>query len=127
MKRRSVCLAAFAMISLSAGAASAATGNYVCSAAYVPGSSSVGSHGYVTVTVFSGPDCTGTFLGGFFLCSSNATSSVCSNQSTYLATSDSEIATMATKVIDAAQWNMPVTVDTTSCIGGGFGCVKQVN
>jgi hypothetical protein len=121
MKKSFVSLLAFAAISLSAGIASAS--QYICSAIYLPGSNSYfGSYGDYYISIYTGADCTGSFVGGYYFCSSGATATLCSSSSDYRGTSGDQMAIMASKAIDAAQWNLPVWVATVSCIGGGGSC-----
>jgi hypothetical protein len=59
---------------LVAGKASASITGYVCTAEYVPAgyAPSLGSSGYVTTTVYSGPYCAGSYLGSGDFCSYGA-------------------------------------------------------
>jgi len=126
MKKLIASFVAFTGISLSAGVASA-TNSYICYAYYYPGSSAQGSNGYVSASLYTGADCTGTPVASYVICSSSATSSACPVTSGYWYNSDVKIVGIATKIIDAAQWNLPVQTTGDSCIGGGGGCLAYFN
>jgi hypothetical protein len=117
MKRSIVTSLAFVAISLFASAASA---DYVCQTTYMPGSQAGGYYGFFTVSLYTGPDCSGSYVGYYYFCSSGATSSQCPQS--YLPASDAQMSMLVTKVIDATQWNLPVKVPLGNCIGGGYGC-----
>jgi len=122
MKKLLVSVLAFAGVCLSAGAASA---SYLCDVTFTPGSTTRGTNGYVSLSWYSGADCTGTFQGGGFICSSGATFSLCASDAQYRATSDAEIAAIAAMLANAATLNGPVSVPFVSCIGG-TNCVGLV-
>ncbi len=64
--------------------ASASVSGYICQVAYDPNTSgSTGNYGYVYVTVYSSPGCTGTYQGGGYFCSSGATSASCALTNLY--------------------------------------------
>jgi hypothetical protein len=73
---------AFAVFSLTSGKASAAY-DFVCWVRVTPGSSTMGSNGYLTVSLYTQADCAGSFVGSYNLCSAGATSGGCASSTTY--------------------------------------------
>jgi len=120
MKKQWVGSLAFAALSLTSVVASA---NYVCMTSYQPGSGTTGSYGVAVATLYSGADCTGSFIGYYYYCSTGATSASCAASSTYWATSDDELAFLGASLVEAVARNIYVSQSTTPCIGGGSGCL----
>jgi len=119
-----VALFAFVGVSLSAGAAKAA--DYLCTADYTPlDTFGAGTEGYVRFTTYTGPDCSGSFSGTWFLCTGGATSSVCIQNTSFHYT-NAEILEMASATREAALWNMRATVFGNVCIGGSGFCVGHL-
>jgi hypothetical protein len=126
MKKLIISLWGSVGIFLIAGTASATS--YVCIADYVPGSTTLGSYGYVGFSLYTGTDCSGSYVGSYYLCSSGATSSLCCNDTTYLYTSTTQLMGMAQEVINAAQWNLAISsVAVGTCNVSGSGCAIYLN
>lgn len=73
---------AVALIALPGRALASGTG-YICSASLTPTPSDHGSSGYLYVTFYSGPGCTGSYLDGLAFCSTGATSVYCDGSYLY--------------------------------------------
>ena len=116
MKKLLLSVIAFVGVSLSAGAASA---SYVCQSTLLPGSSILGNHGYVEFSLYSGPDCTGSFEAFRYICSTGATSSACAFNALYRATSDDELSAIAGMLATAAAWNQVVDTVAVGCLPSG--------
>jgi len=116
---------AFFGASLAAGEAHAAVG-YVCSVWFAPGSSTLGTNGYVDAYYYTGANCTGTQVAHYMYCTSGATYSGCSASSLYVFPRESLIA-LFHALQSAASVDQKVDVYGTSCMGGGTGCGGQIN
>jgi hypothetical protein len=115
MKKSFVSLLAFAAISLNIGIASA---DYVCKAEVVPSPANTGggNYGYFFASVYSGPDCSGSYVGSYYFCSTGASFGLCADWVATRGQSAEQMAILAGKVIDAAQWNLPISVQPMQCI-----------
>jgi len=114
---------AFAGLSLSAGSAKA---DYICEAWFSPlDTLGKGNNGFVQFYTYSGPDCTGSYLNFYNLCSTGATSSQCINNSSFHYTSAELLATWDA-VRDALALNLRVGVPGNACIGGSGFCAGYV-
>ena len=112
-------LGAFLLAGLVTASASA---SYVCKVAYYDYDGSLGDHGYVYFTQYSGPACTGDFEGSFYVCSHNPTSSLCTTLTGHNY-SESGIHAQYRAFLDAAMNDAYVaTSKTTSCGGSGTSC-----
>ena len=76
------CVAVLGCLLFTARAEAAADG-YVCSMGFDPQSSNMGSYGYIYLSVYSAPDCQGSYRGGGYLCSVGATSPSCASTHLY--------------------------------------------
>jgi hypothetical protein len=56
---------------------------YACSVQYFPLTGTYGNYGYVSVTLYSGPSCSGSNLGVNFFCSSGASATYSCSQYVY--------------------------------------------
>lgn len=109
---------AFAGVALLSASASASNYAYVCYSAHFPGSGSNGSYGYISASTYSGPACSGNYLGTIRLCTKNATSNSCPASSTALH-SEASILNASSGLREAAKLETKVWVYTTACTGGG--------
>lgn len=50
---------------------------FVCQVTYDPSAGTLGSYGYIYLSIYSQPGCQGSWRGGGYLCSSGATSGSC--------------------------------------------------
>jgi hypothetical protein len=114
MRRFGISLVLFGALVFGAKQASAA--DYICAANFLPGPSVAGSYGDVSFSLYTQPDCQGSYLGFYTLCSVGATYSLCANSAPYLGVNAEEMAVIANTVSQAAGLNFPVSVQTTSCI-----------
>ena len=64
-------------------AAQFASADYICNVTYWPSQGTLGDSGYVRTSFYSGPACTGTARGYYYLCSENSTSSLCASSTRY--------------------------------------------
>jgi hypothetical protein len=119
-------LVGLAVVLAGISAAGVASASEVCDLFYLPSSSTLGSYGYIYFTLFTGANCSGSFVGEYWLCSSNATSQVCASTSSYSFTSDGELMGMSNQLLQAIIYNVPTTVNTATCNGGGSGCATTV-
>jgi hypothetical protein len=115
---------AFAGASLSTGVASA-TYDHVCWMRLTPGSGSLGTAGYIQVTVYTQPNCAGSYVGSYSLCSGGATSSACASSTTFRY-SEALLAAQYQALRAAQAADQPVTISSTTCIGGTAGCAGSV-
>jgi hypothetical protein len=72
------------LIALPSRAHAAGGTGYVCNVAMFPSSSSFGNSGYVSYELYSGPSCSGSYLGINLVCSVGATTGYSSQCSSYL-------------------------------------------
>jgi hypothetical protein len=93
-----------------AGEAQASATGYVGAAYYLP-NGGLGSYGYLTVSVYSGSDSTGTYLGTFYVCSTGATSSTCIDSSYYYR--EAPLMGLYQNLERSETWNQKVYVGTT--------------
>jgi hypothetical protein len=112
-----VAMSAFGAVALGAGTAAA---DYPCSVEYYAGPSTVwGNEGSIYFAVYTGKNCTGTFVKSYALCSSGASSSSCAqNRSNDRATLLANFQVMR----DAVASDQKVTMSTATCNGGAAGC-----
>jgi hypothetical protein len=110
-----------ALLSLSAATASA---EYVCSATYRVFSSSLGSHGYITLNFYTDPACGGSFISTRYLCTVGATSTLCGVASSQR--TDSQIQTEMQLLQHALDRNIRVGLLNGSCMGGGASCLSTI-
>jgi hypothetical protein len=100
-------------------------GGYICNAEYRPGNaaggSNFGSYGWGYISVYSGPDCTGTYLWGGYMCTVNATYAWCANTNEVLYTYWNIMPVMQ-ELIEASQWNYHVFVTSGACKGTATDC-----
>jgi hypothetical protein len=84
----------------------------------------MGSYGYTSVSLYSGPDCTGSFLFSGYLCTVNANAnSFCTNL-TWLFHNYWSIPHITHAIIEASQFNYHVRASTGSCQGGVGECLQ---
>ena len=121
MRKKLIGTLAALMIMAAAGPASA---EYICRWNWVPSSGGLGSSGYIQMTDYTGPSCTGTFLKTWVMCSSgaSATSGSCPSSTSYHFTI-TQMSAMAAAISHAALWNTRVTWAATTCNGGASGCL----
>ncbi|WP_375772210.1 hypothetical protein NR798_15415 [Archangium gephyra] len=69
-------LAAFACLAVPVSASAADYYGYICETKLYPSTATVyGNHGYANVTMYSGPTCTGTYQGSFWVFTEGSTDS----------------------------------------------------
>jgi hypothetical protein len=125
MKRLLLGAVLFVMVSFSARSASA---DYVCSTVAFPNSGGLGNYGYIYFTVYTGADCTGNWVGYYYLCSAGATSSGCAAWSSTWGPDLPWMMSMATAMRNAAGWNFPIQVTSTNCLNSSAtNCAYYVN
>jgi hypothetical protein len=120
-----VAIATFAGGVLATGEASA---DYLCQLTYYAKSGTPqGTDGFVRITTYTGPSCTGTFVGTYYLCTANANSPVCTNIPLYQH-DRSSLQTTFLALQHASAMDQRVTVSVTNnCYMGGSGCLAIVN
>lgn len=106
-------------------AARTASAEYVCQAWMVPGSTTGGNSGFVQYMGYSGPGCTGAFLGQRIFCSSGATATTCASSPSAV-NSDQDLHALISLLTQTIVYGIRVTLSTGSCIGGGAGCANLV-
>jgi hypothetical protein len=108
-------------------AANASVEGYICQFAYRPQSSQNGEFGFVEVELYTLPNCSGTKLDRFLLCTKNATSGLCPENST-LFFSENGINIMSAVIQRAQQQKSRLKVTTDDCEGSlsGYVCPKAV-
>jgi hypothetical protein len=112
-------LVTFTGVALTADVASAAY-EHVCYVMHNPSPSSPGTAGYLAFSVFTGPNCTGTYVNTYYLCSSGATFSGCSTTQRY---SEAALLTHLAQLRATVEVDQPVTVAPVLCIGGATTCL----
>jgi hypothetical protein len=123
ISRLLVGLVAFIAVHVTAGAASA---DYVCGTSYRPSTIGLGSEGYVSASVYTGKDCTGTLVGSYWLCSTGATATNCASSANSRYERQGLLAAYRA-LMDAVVNNVRVFVSTTTCNGGAAGCATYPN
>jgi hypothetical protein len=110
----------FAAVLLFSSLASATNG-YVCSTRRNM-STSYGSAGAAYVSYYTAPDCAGSFAGSRYYCSSGASSSACTSNSSYLYGA-AELNTFMTMFQTAALEGSKISFADVPCgVGGGTDC-----
>ena len=99
-------IAAFVLVSALALGSARADAGYPCTVRYDPRPSTDGNLGYLTVTLYSGPGCTGTFQGVGGFCSEGATDAFCT--ATYLPLAFERL---AQNLIEAATREIRIEID----------------
>jgi hypothetical protein len=108
-------LGTFAALSFASGAARA---NYVCEAVHVPAGTSLGASGYVYATLYSEPNCTGTYWGTRYFCSPTPTMSLCASSANYHH-DQAELIALFAGLQRAIIHDTFVTVWSTTCLVSG--------
>jgi hypothetical protein len=121
-KKIAVSLLALTTTSLLAATASA---DYFCNASYRPYSSTYGNAGFITATVYSGPDCTGSLVGTRIICTTGATSTSCPVASFHR--TDSQLQADVMPILYAIDKNVKFLGTYAVCIGGASGCFVAPN
>jgi hypothetical protein len=111
------CGLVLAALSLPAAARADATG-YPCNVQFYPGSSSVGNFGYINFQLYSGTNCTSTFLGSFYLATTGSTIG-------FVFYNADQIQTQMRNLVSAWQTNRQVTANNIST--GQNGNVNVAN
>jgi hypothetical protein len=107
---------------------SIASADYVCSASRLGGvnvASTYGKFGSLSFTTYTGPACTGSYVGSYYFCSEGGTFTGCSS-SVYANLTDASLAALSSDLITAAREGQRVTVPTSTCNGGAAGCAGRV-
>ena len=121
--KRWLVVSALTLTSLYAGSASA---DYACFVHFRPGASVLGNSGFIQLTLYDQPNCTGNFLYTKWYCSEGATDNKCASSSMYRLTSSSA-ATFAAMLRDAIVDDQQLSISTVTCNGGGAGCLGTVS
>jgi hypothetical protein len=100
-----------------------ASADYLCYSTYRVGGS-WGSEGNLGFSVYSGPSCTGSFVGNYVLCSTGATSTACAI-TPYRFERHSLLAYLGA-MQRAAAVDQKIWVSTSGCNGGGYPCASSV-
>ncbi len=88
--------------------ASAAGPGFFCNVQLVTGSSSLGTSGYVVLSITSGASCGGTFLSSGFICSAGATTSDCTGSGVGMKLTMDQLVAMFAAIHDAELANEKV-------------------
>jgi hypothetical protein len=92
---------------------------------HYPGSGSVGNDGYVYVSMYSQPNCTGSFVHSGFLCSAGATHTGCAGSTGFRYNVPGLMAHLRS-MQSAAAADQRIEVTTVACVGGGSGCFGYI-
>ena len=124
---RRVLTCTFAAATLAAPAVASANSGYVCSTFMVPGDTHLGDEGYVSATYYSGPNCTGSYLGGKTYCSPGRVyfTSACAESATYLY-HRADLNALFSALSRAAEWGQRIWYGTTTCASGSTHCGSTV-
>lgn len=106
--------------------ATIASAEYICNTRHNPGSTSLGDYGFIEASIYTGPDCTGSYFGTWYLCSTGATDSECAGPPQYRFTSAEQLAAVFAPIAEAAGENYPASRATVWCIGGGGSCLAYI-
>jgi hypothetical protein len=94
---------------------------YVCEVYYTPSSTTMGSDGWLMVSLYTAPNCSGSFHATRYYCGGTVTSTLCAN-STNFRYNTAKLMGFLTAIQQAAMNDQQVVDVTSSCIGGGSGC-----
>lgn len=108
------------LVLLGSSIATTAVADYICYTRLTPSTASKGDFGYVRVTRYTGPDCSGSFVATDYLCSDGATSSTCANANYHYSETGLHAVFEATR--SAAQLDSTVTRVSATCMSGGGSC-----
>jgi hypothetical protein len=103
--------------------ASAAEG-FICYSTYRTNPTSLGSEGNVSFTVWSEPDCSGSMVGGYVLCSTGATAASCATSANRYERNG--LLAYFGAMQRAAAARQPVNVSTALCNSGASTCAGYV-
>ena len=92
--------------------AHAAVSEYACSVRYVPGQGQLGNNGYVSVSLYSGAYCSGSYTETQFLCSAGATYGQCAGG---VAFSEAALLQGVQSLQNAAEWGARVDGSKGTC------------
>jgi len=126
MKIRSL-LAAVCTFSAFALGTGVAAADFVCNVGLYPGNSgNMGTEGYVQFQTYTGANCTGSFVGTFYACSTSATSSSCPSGANWRYERQSLLA-LYRNLQSAASVDQKVSPSMGAvCNGGAPGCMSMV-
>jgi len=114
----------FAVVCLLPGVAKA---DYICDAFFSPLTTiNKGTSGYVQFTTYTGPDCSGSFISSWSICSTGATATSCINNTQFHYTLTQLLARWDAVRL-ALSSNVRVNVPGNTCIGGSGFCAGYVN
>jgi hypothetical protein len=118
MKKLSLLLAAVATLAVAEGAARADLAGYVCDVTHYqyPG---WGTVGYLDFSIYSGPHCTGSYLGSHYYCSTSATSSACAADSSKLLT-EQALLSLRHELLESGRWGNYVISYATPCVNSSY-------
>ena len=111
------CALIVAALAYPAAARADATG-YPCNVQFYPGTSSIGNFGYVNFQLYSSTNCSGSFLGGFYLATTGSSIG-------FIFYNTDQIQTQMRNLISAWQTNRQVTANQIST--GQNGNVNVAN
>ncbi len=69
---------AFLVVAMSSRVASAAA-RYVCNVSYSPAPGQFGAEGYINASLYSGTNCSGTFVGSYYSIKTDMASTTCAS------------------------------------------------
>jgi hypothetical protein len=103
-----------------------AKAEYVCTVRYYPSTTTgYGNEGYILLTTYSAPNCSGTFDATSYVCSPGATSTSCVSSTAYRYDRQSILAVYQS-LQRAAAADQGVDVNAVTCNGGSGSCFSSV-
>lgn len=100
---------------------------YPCYFRYLPSySGTLGSDGYILVSFYSQPACSGSFVASKYICSTGATSNSCPSSSVFY-NNGTGLGNLAILLQNAVLEGQKTYYSTTACNGGGSGCLGYIN
>lgn len=124
-KQLKQCLLGGATVVLGALWSADALASYPCQVTYHPNSSIWGSYGYILLSWYSGPNCSGTQEGGSYICSSGATYAYCASSSYHYP--NTVILTLWENLQRAAADNQKIQINKGTCINSAYSsCITTV-
>lgn len=122
MKKISVLFAALLCLGLAESVARADASGYVCDVTqykYQGSPVNAGNYGYIDVSIYSGPHCTGSVVGTHYYCSVGATWTACAADTTKLL-SETELLALRRDLLDSGRWGNYVISYATPCVNTSY-------
>ncbi|MDZ4696076.1 MAG: hypothetical protein SGI86_13085 [Deltaproteobacteria bacterium] len=120
MKRFLLALALLMLTSVAARTAEASFYGYVCDVTHYKygGEGSMwGTSGFIDVSFYSGPHCTGSYVGYHYYCSKEAYAPWCASDASRLL-SEAEVSSLRNELLESGRWGNYVSSYDTACRGG---------